>query len=299
MAGGAIGAARGEERLTAASDLPSLYAQRPITLWVEDEETRGYLDTVWQDNDIGFLIAGGATNVGAVVKSAREDGFSTVFGVRDRDFGRTNRSRWESATHDMSVFATESLELENLALDEVAIAASDANTANLTPPAILQLLSDAASRMLWYMACRHAISDLRDATIREFIEHPKAHGPNGVATYEEARDRILGSAWWREVLPVARRTVTESSIEIALGWHHHFFQQMLADGRWRARFSGKEILDAAINSIWRTGRTRGPRRDLVVMVARAQRSLRRIPEEAAALHRALRSRAGMPPRPLT
>jgi hypothetical protein len=206
--------------MTASSDLPSLYSLRPVNLWVEDDETRAYLDRAWQDPDIGYLVAGGGENVAAVVKSAREAGLPTVFGLRDRDFNSSNRSRWRRWTDPLAVFALDSLEIENFALDAEAIADVDANTAGLTAAQIEGLLQRAVNGMVWYMACRYTVSDIRDAVARDFLKHPRAEGPRALTSFAAARDWILDSPWWKDVLPAATAHVTASGVELALGWHH-------------------------------------------------------------------------------
>lgn len=74
--------------MIATSDLPTLYKTKKVCLWVEDEETRTYLTEVWQDPEIGLLVADGHTNLQAVVASSRQEGFAHVFGFRDRDPGQ-------------------------------------------------------------------------------------------------------------------------------------------------------------------------------------------------------------------
>lgn len=284
--------------MTAPSDLPSLYSQRPVNLWVEDDETKAYLDGVWQDAEIGYLVAGGSENVGVVVKSARAAGIQAVFGVRDRDFQGSNRKSWRTLTNDVTVFTLECLELENLALDANAISGTIANTEGLTAEQIDRLLANAARRMVWYMSCRYTIAVIRDAIARDFTRHPKPDGTKAVGSFAAARDWILGSAWWQEVLPAATAHLTAANVELALHFHQHWCAEMAESQDWKQRFSGKEILDATINTIWRRGRPSSARRDLLIMVAEQQRLSGTIPPEVKELHEALRARAGMAPKPL-
>lgn len=48
--------------------ISSLYKNALVYLWVEDEETRAYLEEAWDHDDtIGLLVAGGCENIAAVV----------------------------------------------------------------------------------------------------------------------------------------------------------------------------------------------------------------------------------------
>jgi len=53
-------------------DLNGIYKNFPAYLWVEDEETRTYLKTVWKGEEhIEIYVAGGHTHLHAVVTAAR------------------------------------------------------------------------------------------------------------------------------------------------------------------------------------------------------------------------------------
>src|SRR5262245_23120839 len=93
-----------------------------LVLWVEDTVVRDYLTDAWQDPAIRFLIAGGDVGIPAVVESARQDGHAQVFGLVDRDFRNSNRSRWLATTSDLRVFVPEAHEIENYVLDADALA---------------------------------------------------------------------------------------------------------------------------------------------------------------------------------
>jgi hypothetical protein len=110
-----------------SSELSSLYKNRPITLWVEDGLTRAWLRGLWDDADIGLLVAGGNDAVAGAVRDARGAGHGNVFGVRDRDFLATNRAAWLDPTKQPTVFVTEAHELENHLLDFDGLAALSPN----------------------------------------------------------------------------------------------------------------------------------------------------------------------------
>ena len=97
--------------MAGGSDLDALYKNWPLVLWVEDETTKIYLDTLWQDPQIGFLVAGGWENLTAVLHPSPPH----VFGSRDRDFGHSNRARWANA--GVRVLRGDTFEIENFLLE--------------------------------------------------------------------------------------------------------------------------------------------------------------------------------------
>ncbi len=73
----------------------ALYNAAVIILWVEDLVTSAYLGELWQhDSRFKFYIGGGHESLTALVEDARRSGHRGVFGLRDRDFGPSNRARW-------------------------------------------------------------------------------------------------------------------------------------------------------------------------------------------------------------
>ena len=71
-----------------------------VNLWVEDALTRAYLDGLWNDSAVKFLIGGGRDGVGAILKDAEDTGYTNVFGVIDRDFQPSNRGRLDEPGQD-------------------------------------------------------------------------------------------------------------------------------------------------------------------------------------------------------
>ena len=153
-----------------SSDLDALYKTRKITLWVEDAFTRTYLTTAWEGSP--DVLAGGCSHMAPLVEDARSR-FSglLVYALRDRDFGPTNRPRWKPAT---PVFTTEVFESENWTLDRDAFAAAqNINTAKRQASDIEACLEEAASKMVWWLACRATLQDVRGLLVAEFPAHPK------------------------------------------------------------------------------------------------------------------------------
>jgi hypothetical protein len=278
--------------LTTASDLPAIYSRHPVVLWVEDEETRTYLSTAWQDGDIGLLVAGGYENIYGVVKAAEKDGIAHVFGLRDRDFSMSNRARWNEPR--VRVFVGESVEVENLLLDKEAMADCDVNTSGKDAPAIDAELRRVAEPLVWWMSCRSTIVQVRDTTIQAFIEHPKR---GVVGSKQDALDAIVQSPWWTSTLPRIEPTLKPDEVEQWLLVHHRDYASAFQDGSWRTRFSGKEILGEMRSRLWTRNHQGGlgGKQRFYRSIAEAQRTAGRLPDEVQALRAALRSRVDLPP----
>lgn len=273
--------------MTLQSDLSAMYARSRLVLWVEDEETRTYLNTAWQDGDIGILIAGGNENIHAVAESAYRDRHTWVLGLRDRDFSCSNRARWNDP--NVRVIVLDAFELENLLLDPAAMAGCDVNTSGKDRAAIQADLQALATPLAWWMSCRRTIVDLRDATTSSFTAHPKR---SRVASQQEAESAIFSSSWWTATLPAIGTTITQPWVTQKLQTYHAAYTNDLASGAWQQSFSGKEILGEMRSRIWTRNQQPDPggRLRLVRSVAEQQRTTNTLPQEIIDLHAALRAR---------
>lgn len=276
------------------SDISGMYRSFPAYLWVEDEETRTYLETAWSGESlIKLYVAGGARHVGAVVKAAREDWNTHVFGLRDRDFADSNRNRWSEP--DVHVFAGDSLEVENLMLDAEAIADCDVNTSGLGSAAVEERMVALASPQISWMACRRLISEISEAATRNFVEHPRRAN---IRSHAEALNAITGSEWWRHVLPTLPATWGNSQdIGTKLTAHEAGYASALRDRSWREKFSGKEILRDLRSAVWTKKHEPDPggAQTFVRAIAAAQVRLGRVPDEVNTLRRVIRHRIGRAP----
>ncbi|WP_437629800.1 hypothetical protein [Sorangium sp. So ce854] len=274
-----------------SSDVTGLYRNFPAYLWVEDEETRTYLQAVWEgESHIKVLVAGGHGYLHAVVNAARNDYNTHVFGFRDRDFGVSNRARWND--HTVVVLTADVVEIENLLLDPDAIAACQVNTARHDARKIEQELTMLATPLTWWMSCRRTITEIRDAVVGDFLEHP---GRDRVRTQGDAEAAITGSPWWARVLPTLQPDWgNAATITRKLQDHEASYRAMLSTGAWRREFSGKEILRELTTRIWTRKRPKDPecRLTFVQEIARAQRELNRVPQEIRELRTSIRRRIG-------
>ena len=92
-----------------------------INLWVEDDLTRAYLSALWNDSAVKFLIGGGRDGVVAILRDAHDAGYTNVFGVIDRDHGRSNHGDWLKPSRTIRTFVLPRHEIENYLLDTSAL----------------------------------------------------------------------------------------------------------------------------------------------------------------------------------
>jgi hypothetical protein len=269
--------------------LSALYKNRLVYVWVEDEETRTYLQTVWQDPEFGFFVAGGSENIAAAVHAARNDNLPHVFGFRDRDFGVSNRANWGDPS--VRLFTSEAFEVENLLLDARAMAGCDLNTTGKNADDLENEMKGIASQLDWWMACRRAIVGLRDAVTTEFIGHPSR---TGVRSLADATNAITSSAWWTKTLPGISTAATLAQVQADLARRRTEYVAMIASGQWRMGFSGKEIFREMRSRVWTKKPSPDPegRLDFVKAVAAKQRDYQTVPAEITELRRELRARVG-------
>lgn len=274
-----------------AYDATGMYNRFPLYLVVEDEETRTYLQQVWAGESlIGFYVAGGLGHVQAAVTAARNDGHTHVFGLRDRDFGPGNRARWNE--RGVLVFVSDACEVENLLLDAEAIARCDVNTANKDAPQIERDMLALARPLVWWMASRRTIAELRDGVFKDFIEHPPRAAVHDEVT---AIDAVVQHPWWTGVLPgLSAAWGSRAHVEARLRAHAADYAQMLTTSAWKQEYSGKEILRDLMTRVWTRSRPSDPegRVTFVQSIARTQREIGRVPLEIRELRTALRARIG-------
>jgi len=271
-------------------DLIALYA-RPIILWVEDSVTSTYLGECWNDSDIAFRLAGGIDGVRTIVRSAQANGFGHVFGFVDRDFGTSNRPFWLNANAS-AVFVPDIHEVENYLLTSDHLANCDLNNGGRSAAAVEDRLRNCAGTMVWWMACRQVLRDLRAEYETGFPPHSR------VSTQAEAEQHICGSGWYKALHSFFRTLVPAYKIRDRLTVAHGLFSGALASGQWRQSFSGKELLRDL--HLWlytppvggaATAAERD--RDLARSVARWQVANGAIPAEVTELRMALRHRVGI------
>jgi hypothetical protein len=277
-----------------SSFLNSIYKNRPINLWVEDEPTRAYFAHVWQDNDIELLLAGSADHIQSVV---HDSGQRNVFGYRSRGFDleSSNGDAWQNDP-SIRILVSSAFDAVNFLLDEDAIAVSIFNTAESSALAIAADMQRLASGLSWWMACRSVVASLSRQANLGFMRSPDR---GRVADKTSALSWIISSSWTANVAPAVPSLVTPAAIEDRLTNEGQRFSAMTSTSQWKLEFSGKEILLDLVSLVW----TNIPRKmksvailsDFAKTVAHKQRKLGTIPQEVIDLRAALRRRVGLPP----
>ena len=141
------------------TDLSAAYSRTPIVVWVEDDLTKQYLTEVWNDNGVSLLIAGSNEAVHAVVGDAD---LEHVFGIVDRDFGRTNYENWMNPDSSFKVFRLPVSEIENYLLDAQCIAGCNVNFNHRSESEIEERIAGHAQTMVCWLACRDVLADYHD-----------------------------------------------------------------------------------------------------------------------------------------
>lgn len=218
------------------AELPKLY-RAPFNIWVEDALTSEYLQEVWHDPRLSFLIAGSSGSIDAAVRSARASGLRNVLGIKDRDFETENSARW--ANRDLHVFIPPHHEAENLLLDEEALAGCDVNNRGRTAEEIRARMEErAASLLLWMTACQ-VIKRIRRTCLDDFVDRPR---PAQLADLAAVFRWIVDAPWHRSFAERARRILDRAALQQWIAEAHAAFAADIASGGWKQSFSGKEIL---------------------------------------------------------
>lgn len=270
----------------------ALYNAAAIILWVEDQVTSTYLSELWQhDSRFKFYIGGSHENLSALVEDARRSGHRGVFGLRDRDFGPTNRARW--GVPEVVNFALETFEIECFLLDPAALAACAVNTAKRSEAEIHARMRDQARGMLWWMACRRVLAGLREARQEGFPAHPKH---TAITSREAAEHALLENPWVKTTVGGLMARIEAERLRQALGDAHDYYEQHLTAGTWTHVFSGKEVVGQMVSWIYTRRRPPGNAalEDLAKAVASEQLRADRAPEELLALRDALVGRSLTP-----
>jgi hypothetical protein len=276
-----------------SSDLIAAYIRARVVLWVEDDETRQYLQGAWQqDPDITFLMGGGSESIRAVVADARKRGIDHVFGLVDRDLGKSNRSQWGGS--GIAVFQPEVHELENWLIDPQAWAKLPPpyNPQSRSAADLAQRLQEAAAQMSWYMATRRVLAEARNRS-GHWPRHPK---PREVADEASAArwiaEEMLRTDWANQSAAVGKELNDDPARLALLREAEAEYSAHLRDGTWQARFSGKELVHAIFGYV-RAAVESPTKSDYCRVLGAVQRDDNRVPAEVVDLLGALKSTAGL------
>lgn len=273
-------------------EVSSLYNGK-INLWVEDSLTREYLDGVWQDTSIKYLIAGGHEGIRSVVKDAEEAKYRNVFGLTDRDFRPSNHPDWSNPTKTFRTFVLPVHEIENYLLDAESLSGCQLNNIRRTQSEVEQLMVDRASLLCWWAACRKVIGELRSRFRTSFLNDPKCPQVTDLA---QAHGHICKSDWFRHLATHTAQS-TEQDIEKMLGEAHREACGQIESGAWKVDFPGKELFRDIRSRVHDAQKLKGPpptTGDLDIAVAKSvakwQAEKQKVPSELIELRQALKDR---------
>ncbi len=275
-----------------ASELSSLYKNKPVVLWVEDTLTREWLGALWQDGDIGILVAGSNNGVFAAVRDARGEGHGNVFGFRDRDFTGSNQASWLNPVKNPTVFIPEAFEVENYLLDFAGLAALGLshNPMKRTASDLQSRAQARAAASLWWMAAKATVADAQVAIVGDFPAPPPLTNPprlNSIADAQASLEGLLLQGAWAFRVKQWVPMLDAAWIARRLTAHEATLQQQLSSGDWRWAWSGKEVFNAV------AGHMQTPVTDLAKGLAAHQRQALTVAQALLDLRTALRTRAGI------
>ncbi|MFM9110791.1 MAG: hypothetical protein ACKOPN_09435, partial [Prochlorococcaceae cyanobacterium] len=246
-----------------------------MTLWVEDTLTREWLDAIWQDTDIGLLVAGGNEAVLGVVNDAHEAGHNNVFGLRDRDFTQSNQDNWLDPTKNPKPFTPEMHEIENYFLDFEGLAqlGRELNPHGRTKRDLETRAKDHAANTVWWLATRALIAEVRHGVTKNFPKHPPYN--ENLKTRDDAirslTAKLTQPPWSHDI--DRTQAIDTHWIPLELDKNYIDIMNKLESGQWIHHWPGKEIFHHLLSYM---GTEKSMGRDYALAIARHQRLTRTV-----------------------
>lgn len=277
------------------SDLQPFLGQRPAVLIVEDRISKEYLINAWGADEQYFniLTVGSCHTVDGVVADLRKHGGTTVFGLADRDFGKSNVSKWLDAnTH---VLRPSFHELENVLLDWSALAGCEINQLRRNPRKaqfIEQQAQRKASEQPWWLACRQLLHEHQEIMCKDY---PKTPPISRISILQQAFDHVAKSPWRTHLSTRASDILNDGNLEQALKSAHAGYMASLQDGSWVKSFSGKEIFRDLLSRIHDTTNTASSEADvdLAKSVGKWHYENGKVPDEIDRIRISIKTRVGI------
>jgi hypothetical protein len=207
-----------------------LYDLAGHTVWVEDDLTRTFLTEIWHDPQIRIVNASNKDGVKNLVNAAPLDKRGKkVIGLVDKDFDL-------AVAHGdgKPIMTTEGHEFENCLLDFDLLE----TLAKESAASIESLAKQFATDMLWWMACKHALRDMKRNLSTDFPADPSV----GPMTQDAAVEHICNGKYAKSLEDAAKKFTTVD-IKTSVAQRGHAYANDLAspDAKWKRTFSGKEI----------------------------------------------------------
>lgn len=221
-----------------STDIDALYKSAKAVLWVEDPDTRAWLEAVWLGlaPTIRVLVAGGREHVSTICGQAVDAGWTHIFGLVDRDFGTSNRHRWALLQPNERVYRLDAHEFENLLLNSNALAGCRFNTGKRTISDIDARLNSSAKTRAFWVACIRFLADTSRAAKVGFPPDPKT-----ITSLADAEAYVNNSDWFARTAHSCPALATPAAITSALQAAYADATTALANGSWRESFPGKEV----------------------------------------------------------
>jgi hypothetical protein len=239
------------------SDLAPFLTQKPIVLIVEDRETKEYLYATWgaEQQYFNIVVSGGNQVVKGVVEDLRRHGHKNVFGLVNRDFGKSNVPRWQDPSGPPELLRWSYHEIENLLLDWNALAGCRLNRRQKAPSSSdeIELLATAeAQKQPWWLACRKCLSEIQKLHGMNFPSIPSV---DTLSDLSSACNHIANSQWFKDLPARTKQIGSKKHLQSALQDAYNEYCNELTRGDWIKTFSGKEIYKS-ICHLLHDGRTK-------------------------------------------
>lgn len=223
------------------SDIDALYKKAKAILWVEDIETRTWLEAIWAAEipPIQVLVARGRGGVEAVCEDAKRAGHKHVFGLVDRDFGTSNRVKWSSMDEDQRIYRLHVNEFENFLLCDIdALLGCSMHTGKRTRPDVEQRIDDGAKKRIWWVTCVRFLAETQRRSKDGYPSDPKFAK---IQSLFDAENHVLSSIWFTTTARDCPNLVEPTTVKSELLAIYAMVEQQFNSGQWKDEFPGKEI----------------------------------------------------------
>jgi hypothetical protein len=277
-----------------AVGLSALYGSQPLVVWVEDEATRIALTAAWPGDPVAIHVGGGNDTVRGVVEDAWRGGLTHVFGVVDRDDGRSNIGKWPTPPKDLHVYVLPSPEVETLALDPWSLSECAYNTAARTEAEIEAKLNSIVVGMRWWAACCAVIMQVREKRNSGFPSLPPVERATNAA---EALACITSAGWFSTTAATLPGYASPTWLAATLQAEETLVAAAIAAGTWRTAMPGKQVFQRISDFVFTKGSAgvADKHTALLQAVIQQQATAGRLPPELSQLRTSLRGRVGLPP----
>lgn len=273
--------------------ISALYSSQPLCLWVEDDATKTALRMAWPGDPVEILVGGSNETIRAVVEDAWRSGLRHVFGVVDRDFGRSNHSKWAAPSNALHTYVLQSPEIENLVLEPAPMAACAYNTGRRSEAEIALKLEQIVSGMTWWMACCAVLATVRQARNEGFPSFPT--DPAGTVDLASALACFTSSQWFMTTASTLPAFANTDWLAAELQREEARLALTTKNGLWRTEFSGKQVLQRVSGFVYTTGKGKGMHTELLQAVVQEQVVSGTLSSELRDLRSSLRTRVGLRP----